>query len=264
MKIKLKEEIKTTDFNSIDYQKFKMGAESLLDDSWKIESNSFLSNEILKLLLDYVKSGKSIEPLFKKYSEKHKKPEYNYLVKIICTKCGKETYKTLNKSGVLYFINHGCKTMCDDCCTKEFEEQQKEKLIEEEKREIEETERTEKQVQEYIETYLNPNNKWNPNVPIKNRYYQIFNKFKLHGYTIVNYIKEMNYYDFLETPYWKAIAAYVKQKRGFKCQLCGSGLNLAVHHRTYENHGYEHCYNVMNTDLIVLCKNCHSKFHDII
>ena len=32
-----------------------------------------------------------------------------------------------------------------------------------------------------------------------------------------------------------------------------------VHHKTYEHHGQEHRY---LGDLVLLCRNCHSKFHD--
>ena len=68
----------------------------------------------------------------------------------------------------------------------------------------------------------------------------------------------MSYKDFLNTPYWKAISAYLKIKRG-KCEKCGSETELHTHHKTYEHHGTE-IFNL--NDLICLCKECHRKFHN--
>lgn len=70
-------------------------------------------------------------------------------------------------------------------------------------------------------------------------------------------------FGFLRTPYWNAISLYAKSKANFSCQLCNSKENLRTHHRTYERHGYEHRDEVIKQDLIVLCDDCHSKFHDI-
>ncbi len=65
---------------------------------------------------------------------------------------------------------------------------------------------------------------------------------------------------FLETPYWKAIAAHTKFRAGYRCQLCNSRMGLVTHHRDYGIHGREHAHIY---DLIVLCSYCHQKFHDI-
>ena len=111
----------------------------------------------------------------------------------------------------------------------------------------------------YIEVYLDPQNKWNKES--KNR--QKMDQIRI-GYEdvdeIANHIKSLDYYDFLETPYWKAIAEYTKLKASFRCKICNCNHSLATHHRTYENHGYE--LQKMD-DLVVLCKDCHEKFHDI-
>jgi hypothetical protein len=46
-------------------------------------------------------------------------------------------------------------------------------------------------------------------------------------------------------------------KAGFRCQVCNAyGVQLNVHHRTYERRGAE-----WDTDLIVLCHDCHEIFH---
>ena len=88
---------------------------------------------------------------------------------------------------------------------------------------------------------------------------EVMKSYKLKG-DLVPYLirKEMSYDQFLSSPYWKVISAYKKLQAGYRCQLCNSSERLAVHHRTYENHGYEieHL-----DDLVVLCERCHSKFH---
>lgn len=67
------------------------------------------------------------------------------------------------------------------------------------------------------------------------------------------------YLEFLSTPYWQAIAARVKYRAHFKCQLCSGSERLAAHHRDYSTHGHE-AENL--TTLICLCENCHQTFHD--
>lgn len=66
------------------------------------------------------------------------------------------------------------------------------------------------------------------------------------------------YAEYLTSPSWKMRRdAAVKRAEG-RCQLCNSDANLNVHHRTYENVGRE-----KPTDLTVLCRSCHEKFHGI-
>ncbi len=72
-------------------------------------------------------------------------------------------------------------------------------------------------------------------------------------------LQELPYREFLNTIYWSIVRNYVVYRRGYRCELCGKNQNLNVHHKTYENHGSEHS-NL--DDLILLCRNCHAKFHD--
>lgn len=66
------------------------------------------------------------------------------------------------------------------------------------------------------------------------------------------------YEDYLETKHWKEASLGIKNIYDNKCCLCGaSETELHVHHNNYNNIGREKL-----TDLIVLCKDCHSKFHD--
>lgn len=60
-------------------------------------------------------------------------------------------------------------------------------------------------------------------------------------------------------PEWKEARRRALKRAGFACQLCNSkDKTLNVHHRTYERRGNE-----QNNDIIVLCEDCHRKFHDI-
>lgn len=54
---------------------------------------------------------------------------------------------------------------------------------------------------------------------------------------------------------WKKKAGEAKERVG-KCQLCASTTRLEVHHNTYDRVGKEGPY-----DLVVLCHECHRKYH---
>lgn len=71
-------------------------------------------------------------------------------------------------------------------------------------------------------------------------------------------ILNMPYKDFLETPYWKGAALFVKRRDGWKCRECGSTLCLEVHHLTYEHHGDEIHH---LDDLVTVCRKCHKHSH---
>ena len=115
----------------------------------------------------------------------------------------------------------------------------------------------------YIEMYLNPLNKWDNFISLEDKIQFIFVANILNEDEIAKYITGMPYADFLCTPYWKTIADYVKHKYDGVCKLCGHKDNLNVHHKTYDNHGYEHRAAVIESDLIILCRDCHEKIHGI-
>lgn len=73
-------------------------------------------------------------------------------------------------------------------------------------------------------------------------------------------LKDMPYSEFLKTPYWKAIRAYVKDKAGNKCSVCGSKTHLQIHHKTYAHHGDE-LHHLQ--DLVCVCEKCHNQIHKI-
>lgn len=74
----------------------------------------------------------------------------------------------------------------------------------------------------------------------------------------VEYLREIKYRDYLLTDHWQGIRKMMLKHAGYRCQLCNAGnRTLHVHHRTYENRGRETV-----ADLIVLCDQCHSQFHE--
>jgi len=67
-----------------------------------------------------------------------------------------------------------------------------------------------------------------------------------------------DYNEYISSEEWKLRAKIVRELHGHRCQLCNSnGKTLHVHHRTYDRLGHEAL-----DDLTVLCKDCHSKFHE--
>ena len=66
------------------------------------------------------------------------------------------------------------------------------------------------------------------------------------------------YKSYLASPQWRETRAKALRRAKHRCQLCGAKRDLAAHHRHYENIGRE-----KPGDLIVLCRPCHSRFHDV-
>jgi hypothetical protein len=72
-------------------------------------------------------------------------------------------------------------------------------------------------------------------------------------------LKFMDYETYLKTPEWKRRRNRILESVGKRCQRCGAkGVELHVHHLTYERRGEE-----LPEDLIVLCKDCHEKEHGL-
>lgn len=73
----------------------------------------------------------------------------------------------------------------------------------------------------------------------------------------ISRLKTMPYAEYLQTPHWQEVRKKALRRAGGRCQLCNkNGTVLDVHHRTYERRGQEYA-----ADVIVLCRDCHSKFH---
>lgn len=165
------------------------------------------------------------------------------------------TVQHITKTHLFNYLQGSHKIMCDGCKDKANEEKLKTK--ENFKREIEEN------TKEYIKNYLDPEKTWDKDIAPKERVRLIISqRNKINYNTVAKYIKGMTYKDFLRTPYWVTISEYKKFKSNYKCALCSGNKDLATHHSSYEKHGYEHESSVMDNDLIVLCADCHSKFHN--
>lgn len=67
----------------------------------------------------------------------------------------------------------------------------------------------------------------------------------------------LKYAEYLNSERWKIKKEYALQWADNRCQICNSTENLNVHHRVYGNVGNE-----KPNDLTVLCKDCHSLFHN--
>lgn len=64
------------------------------------------------------------------------------------------------------------------------------------------------------------------------------------------------YAKYLQSPHWQRIRGEALERSKFRCQLCAASWKLNVHHNTYKNKGRE-----QPEDVIVLCRDCHSKHH---
>lgn len=74
---------------------------------------------------------------------------------------------------------------------------------------------------------------------------------------------EIDYGAYIGSQEWAERRRYYVAKALHCCQLCNwrspDGRGLNVHHRTYERLGRE-----FDSDVIVLCRPCHAKFHDVL
>lgn len=66
-----------------------------------------------------------------------------------------------------------------------------------------------------------------------------------------------NYDDYINSEPWKLKSNKAKERAGYRCQGCNTPDNIQTHHRIYERLGDE-----LDSDLTVLCDECHSKIHD--
>lgn len=230
-----------------------------LEESKKIQVGDHINNEIMQIL----KQG-SIPSRRDCFADSN---GGTYLVDVICNECGKIISKELTKTSTLNYLR-GAKTyLCDDCFKieeerkKEIQKQQKEKRNEE-ARQMEQL--MSENTDWYISNYISPTRSWNEGIPLKRKIREvIYTDYTINHDRIYEAVQELTYDDFLCTPYWEAISLYAKSLAKFKCQLCNSTDNLRTHHKTYNRHGYEHIPAVIKEDLIVLCEECHAKFHDI-
>lgn len=193
--------------------------------------------------------------------------QVNYNLEIKCHKCGEiYTESNISKDCLISYIyeNNILFGAWYFTCPKCKANEKKERLL----KNIKYNSPDEKQkrdeiikhnTQNYIKNYLDPNRSFKPGVKSLIKWNYIINDISNSDEKeIAEYIQDMEYIDFLDTPYWDAVRSKKLFQAYYKCSLCNGNENLQVHHKTYENHGYEH--NNLD-DLIVLCGNCHSKHH---
>ena len=242
-------------------------------------------NDKLKLMEEYLKQEKisyikyediidnetiiKLKEMMKKYNKTKVKSCFEscktdgqlFTIEYLCSICNEKQIKQVSKRMLFEILEDKCPLYCDKC-DKELEKSKKE-LEEKEKERWEEYNK--QIINDYYNGWLNCNYELNDEA--KNRLYNVKNEVinilqLINKKDLKNYVdNQMTYKEYLSTPYWKLVSMLAKKKAGYKCQLCGSDYNLNVHHRTYEHKGTE----ILNmNDLIVLCQECHSKFHGVV
>lgn len=230
-----------------------------------IKNGDFIDSELLEIL------GKSTKKNLQKafYSHKGNIPGggYQYFVELECPVCNKFHAKAVSKNKLMQILGYSNSYStekyiihCELCKTKaEMEEKRKER-----ERRADWEEREKNRTKNYIENYLNPNNSFKPEISANEKISSIMEDFYGNSISdeVTNAILQMDYKDFLNTPYWDGVRNYKLKRAKYCCELCGAKGILHVHHKTYECHGREHIKSIANKDLVVLCKDCHEKFHD--
>lgn len=224
---------------------------SILDteDKGYIENGDYIPFNIIELFSHY--KADKVKKLFVGNPDKHTINKFSCELK--CKRCGNLFVKVLSKNAFLDYLKGKGLVLCDDCKNEKIEEDKKKRAEDE----ILFHKMKEDGTQTYINNFLDPEKSWKKGV----KTYQKINDISraiVDWDVIKDYIKSMDYYDFLLTPYWKAISEKVRKNAGFKCQICNSSENLNVHHRTYYNHGDEIHH---MEDLTCICDNCHEKYH---
>lgn len=66
-----------------------------------------------------------------------------------------------------------------------------------------------------------------------------------------------SYQDYLASQDWKQRRARILKRDNYQCKICGTGMNLRVHHIRYPDILGEE----PDEDLITVCDSCHEKIH---
>lgn len=230
-----------------------------------IKDGDFIDSELLEILGK--SSKKNLQKAFYSYKGSMPNGGYKYSVELKCPVCNSVHKKIVSKAKLMQILGYPntysyekyiC--YCEKCKVKKETEEK----LEEEKKDREYEERAKIRTKRYIESYLNPNNSFKKEISSQEKIDSIMGLFYGYGFheEVEKTILQMSYSDFLSTPYWDGIRNYKLKRAKYCCQLCGNKGILNVHHKTYKNHGKEHLKSVADKDLIVLCKDCHEKFHD--
>lgn len=225
----------------------------ILSEDGYIECGDRIPWELFELMGKYPKD--KVKRLFKKVSNTDYE-DRNFLLEFRCSVCNKEAYLELSKTRLLQLIGKS-NIVCRECQEKEKIRQKEIQKQDNIDYQIDRLSKIWQNTDDYLLEYLDPERHWKNKVPYYKRFELIKNAI-VDWEVIKDYIKDMDYYEFLETPYWKAVSAKVKAKAKYKCQICNSSENLCVHHRSYSSHGDE-VHNL--EDLICICNDCHTKYH---
>lgn len=215
-------------------------------ETWIYENGDEMSQEEIELIRNATTKKKL--GLFK--PTQNNKPS-NYFVCYACEKCGRMISDIWSKTTIL---DKNTPFICCGCRDKELNRIMKERK----EKEHNQQERFNEKRKHYFDVFLSPNYKWKEDVPQWEKWNDICD-FANFEEEIAKAIQKMDYKDFLQTPYWKAVSGEVMKRNDYKCQLCGKNGKLNIHHPDYSIHGYE----VQNVKkLLCLCEDCHNKFHN--
>lgn len=222
-----------------------------------VKKDYFVNNELLKKLIALAEET-SVQIVMDCFETSNDiLVHYKFPVERECRKCNKIFTEECSKTKLADIIKSKGEFICHECFLRELEE--KTKVIK--MQEAEYNSRRNEITTFVIENYLNPQCSWKEDIPQKEWFGRLESSlFNTDEDKIAEHIKSLNYRDFLNTPYWKAVSAEKRRKAKYRCELCNNTGLLNVHHKTYEHHGYEKDY--LN-DLIVLCEDCHKKFHEL-
>jgi len=81
-------------------------------------------------------------------------------------------------------------------------------------------------------------------------------KIKEKRSTLTRAWSKDTYQDYLQSDWWKSRRKRAMKKALYACQICKETKDLQVHHNTYERLGDE-----LDSDMIVVCRNCHEMIH---
>lgn len=202
---------------------------------------------------------------FKECFEKCNISGITFRVELQCSICKKTIKQNLSKKRLFELLDKDSRGYrgfeCEDCQNKRIEEFKER----ERKRKLEEKKYKEEIKNTYFNGWLNSD--YSLTKEGLSNIYQVRNQVismlnSLDEWEIKDYVNnQMTYKRYLMTPYWQLVSNLARKKAKYKCQLCGSKESLNVHHKTYKHKGFE----IMNMDdLIVLCQDCHQKFHEVI
>lgn len=70
----------------------------------------------------------------------------------------------------------------------------------------------------------------------------------------------VDYFEYIRSEKWQAIAKLVKQRAGGRCQGCNTQHDLEAHHTRHDHLGDELAH---MGDLVCLCSHCHEAVHEV-